>query len=106
MPTEFVKLAKVGDLKDGDMIAVNHGREQYLLARVGDEYFALDNICSHAYGPLDQGRLFGCEVECPIHSGRFDLRTGEPTEEPAEDPMVAYQVKIEGDDIFIGPPKN
>ena len=105
MLTEFVKVASVGDLEDNQMILVNPGSEDILLARVNGEYFAIDDWCTHAAGMLHQGFLHpeNCEVECPIHEGHFDLRTGEATMLPAEDPEQAYAVRIEGDDILVGP---
>ena len=104
-PTEFEKVAKVGDLADGQMMSVIAGRMEIMLARVGDEYFALDDYCTHADALLDQGILHAdtYEVECPLHEGMYDLRTGEPTGEPVEDAAIVFAVKIEGDDILVGP---
>ncbi len=82
-----------------------HG-EELLLARRGDEFFVLDSVCSHALGYLDQGTLVGCEIECPLHDGRFDLRTGRATRDPAVDPIRAYQVRVEGTAILVGPAKS
>ena len=103
MLKEFVAVAKVGDLAEGQMIMVEPAGEEILLARVNGEYFAIDNWCTHTGGMLSEGFLYGYEVECPIHEGRFDLRTGLATQEPATDPEVAYAVRVEGDDILVGP---
>ncbi len=105
MLTEFTKLAQVGDLAPGQMRTIRVGREYVLLARVGDEYFALDGFCSHADGFLADGYLYQecCEVECPIHEGAFDLRTGEVRNPPAEEPIVVYDVRIEDGEILAGP---
>lgn len=103
MPREFLKVATVADLADGEMMLVTPGGEEILLARIGGRYFAIDALCTHAFGMLDQGTLSGFEVECPIHEGRFDLRTGQPTREPAEEPVQTYAVQVQGDDILIGP---
>ena len=80
------------------------GSEYVLLARIGDEYFALDGFCSHADGFLADGYLLAdyCEVECPIHR-RFHLRTGAVTNPPAEVPVAAYDVHVENGDILAGP---
>ena len=105
MLTEFVKVASVGDLEDNQMMIVNPGSEDILLARVNGDYFAIDDWCTHAAGMLHQGYIHpkNYEVECPIHEGHFDLRTGEATMLPAEDPTQAYAVRVEGDDILVGP---
>jgi len=105
MLTEFVKVANVSDLAPSEMRTVKIDQEYVFIARIGDEYFALDGFCSHADGFLADGYLHEnlCEVECPIHEGAFDLRTGEVTNPPAETPVVAYVVRIAGEDIMVGP---
>ena len=105
MLTEFVKVANVSDLAPSEMRTVKIDQEYVFIARIGDEYFALDGFCSHADGFLADGYLHEnlCEVECPIHEGAFDLRSGKVTNPPAETPVVAYAVRIAGEDIMVGP---
>ncbi len=105
MLKEFVKVATKADLPDEGMMAVTVDGDEYLLARIGDEYFATDAWCTHAAGLLYEGYLHAdtCEVECPVHEGYFDLRTGDPTNPPVEEPISVYSVRLEGDDILIGP---
>ena len=103
--TEWVTVAKVGDLDDNDMMMVTAGPEEILLAQVGGCYYAIDNWCTHAGGMLDQGILHtqNVEVECPLHEGYFHLETGAARVPPAEEDAISYAVKVEGDDILIGP---
>jgi nitrite reductase/ring-hydroxylating ferredoxin subunit len=98
-----VRIASAGELAAGDMTSVQAGEHELLLARVGEEYFALDNLCTHAEGWLDMGYLLEetCEVRCPLHEGKFDLRTGEPTQEPATEPVNAYRTEIVDGDVFV-----
>jgi len=105
MLTEFVKVANVADLAPNEMRTVKIDQEYVFIARLGDEYFALDGFCSHADGFLADGYLHEnlCEIECPIHEGAFDLRTGEVTNPPAEEAVVSYIVRIDGEDIMAGP---
>jgi len=103
MPSAFVPVASVGDLADGALMLVTLDGEEILLARVGDEYFAVDALCTHAYGMLDQGDLVGHEVRCPFHAGRFDVRTGRATCPPAVRPVATYAVEVRGGDILVGP---
>jgi len=105
MLNDFVRVAAVGDLDDNDMMMVEADGDEFLLAQINGEYFCIDNWCTHAQAMLDQGELFAdtYEVECPLHEGRLDLRTGEPTSLPIEDGVARFAVKVEGDDIFIGP---
>jgi nitrite reductase/ring-hydroxylating ferredoxin subunit len=102
----FEVVARVDELKDGEMMLVTAAGRELLLARVGDEFLASDSVCTHALGYLDQGSLDGFEVICPLHSGRFDLRTGEALWGPPVDPLTAYEVRVEGEDVLVGPPKS
>jgi ferredoxin-NADP reductase/nitrite reductase/ring-hydroxylating ferredoxin subunit len=71
------------------------------LVNVGGKYYAIGNICTHEGGPLADGTLDGYEVECPWHSSKFDVRTGEVKEPPATEPETTYQVKVDGNSILI-----
>lgn len=105
MLTQWVKVARVGELRDPDMMVVRAGPDDVLLAQVGGKYYAIDNWCTHAGGALDQGVLHAesLEVECPLHEGYFHLESGAARLPPAEVDVPAYAVKVEGEDIYIGP---
>lgn len=105
MLTEFVKVAEVGDIEDNSMVTVNVGTDEILLVQVNGEYFATEAWCNHAAGLLSSGELHAdtCEVECPIHEGYFDLKTGAATNPPVEEPIGTYSVRVDGNDILIGP---
>ncbi|MCI0440803.1 MAG: non-heme iron oxygenase ferredoxin subunit [Chloroflexi bacterium] len=100
---EFVKVASTSDLSDGEMMAVDVGDARILIANVGGSYYALDEVCTHAEGPLSEGFIEGVEVECPWHGSRFDLATGKVTNPPATESLTRYTVRVEGDAIFVGP---
>ncbi|MBM3940759.1 MAG: non-heme iron oxygenase ferredoxin subunit [SAR202 cluster bacterium] len=105
MLNDWVKVAKVSNLRDPDMMVVNAGKNEILLAKVNGVYYAINNVCSHAYAMLDQGTLHAdaLEVECPLHESYFHLETGAARHPPAEEPVATYGVKVEGDDILVGP---
>ncbi len=101
----FVKVAQVSEIRPGEMMMVNVGSEQVLIANVNGNIHACEDICSHAYASLSEGDLNGEEVECPLHGGIFSLITGEALTPPADDPIKLYQVQVDGDDILIAPPQ-
>ncbi len=104
MLTEFVKAAKTGDFsEDGDMLAVEVGDVTVMIARLDGEFYAVDDACTHAGVSLVNGSLEGDEVECPAHSSMFNLKTGEVTGTPADEPLEVYGVRVEGDDILVEP---
>jgi len=65
------------------------------------ELFALDDTCTHQDASLADGWVEGCEVECPLHASRFDLRTGAVDAPPAKRPVRSHQVVVEDDVIYV-----
>ncbi|PYQ26389.1 MAG: pyridine nucleotide-disulfide oxidoreductase [Acidobacteria bacterium] len=92
---------RVDELPDGGMIAGKVGDDDVLLARRGDEYFALDAHCTHWHGPLAEGVLVGETVRCPWHHACFDLRTGVAIAAPAMRPLRTFTVTREGDIVRV-----
>jgi len=71
------------------------------IVRVGEDVFALRDVCSHAEVALSEGEVYDNTIECWLHGSCFDLRTGKPTNPPATQPVPTYRVKIEGDDVYV-----
>ncbi|HJQ01896.1 MAG TPA: non-heme iron oxygenase ferredoxin subunit [Jatrophihabitans sp.] len=70
------------------------------VVRVGDEVFAIEDVCSHAEVPLSDGEVDGCTLECEMHGSRFDLRTGRPTGPPATQPVPVFATSIVDGDVY------
>ena len=100
----FIKVAELGELSPGEMKSVEVGDDQVLLANVGGDIYACDNLCTHAFAPLAEGALDGEQVECPLHGSLFNVTTGEVIDPPADESLRVFQVRIEGQDILVGPP--
>ena len=89
------------DLPADDVVGIAAEGRDLALYTVGDEVFATDNLCTHGHARLCDGFLEGHEIECPLHQGRFDVRTGAPTCAPATDGIRCYPVKIEGGRVWL-----
>lgn len=89
-------------LADGDKLLGQAKGEQVLLARIGDEYFAISATCTHYGGPLAEGILVGDTVRCPWHHACFSLRNGEALRSPALNPVACWRVERRGDRILVG----
>ncbi|HTX09651.1 MAG TPA: non-heme iron oxygenase ferredoxin subunit [Solirubrobacteraceae bacterium] len=102
----FVRVADLRELAEGKRVVAELEEHEILVVSLAECVYAIGNICTHDEVWLDDGILHPetCEIECPMHEGRFDLRTGVATHEPAEDPVPSYPVRIEGDDVFVGIP--
>jgi NADPH-dependent 2,4-dienoyl-CoA reductase/sulfur reductase-like enzyme/nitrite reductase/ring-hydroxylating ferredoxin subunit len=91
----------VSTLADGGMISGHVGEEAVLLVRKGDEFFALDAVCTHYGGPLAEGALVGETIRCPWHHACFNLRTGSAVAAPAMRPLRVFSTVIEGDVVRV-----
>jgi NADPH-dependent 2,4-dienoyl-CoA reductase/sulfur reductase-like enzyme/nitrite reductase/ring-hydroxylating ferredoxin subunit len=89
------------DIADGAMLVGHVGDEPVLLARRGDEFFAIGTECTHYHGPLAEGLVVGDTVRCPWHHACFSLRTGEALRAPALDPVACWHVERQGDAVFV-----
>jgi naphthalene 1,2-dioxygenase ferredoxin component len=78
---------------DGRRIAIFH-------VEIG-EFYATDDLCTHGNASLAEGWLEGCVIECPLHAGRFDVRTGQRLCEPIEEDLKTYQVRVAGPDLLL-----
>ncbi len=95
-----VPVARVDDVPPGSLRHVKIGKSDIVLARVGDEFFALSNVCRHAFGPLADGFLDGHVVMCSWHGWRYDLRDG-TTDHPDAD-VKTYTVTVRDGEVLIG----
>jgi naphthalene 1,2-dioxygenase ferredoxin component len=97
----WVTAARRADLAAGDVLGVVlSGREIALYDLDGDVY-ATDDVCTHAYAKLSDGFLDRDEIECPLHAGRFTVKTGKATAPPCTDDLQTYPVRIVGDAIQV-----
>ena len=86
----------VSTLLDGGMLLGHVAGEDVLLARAGDDLFAVGAHCTHYHGPLVDGLVVGDTVRCPWHHACFSLRSGEALRAPALNPVACYQVEVSG----------
>lgn len=98
---EFVEVAGVSEVPPGGRKLLDLDGRAVALFNVDGQYFAIDDVCTHDGGPLGDGTLAGCEIECPRHGARFDVRTGAALCMPAFEPVTTHQVKVESDKIYI-----
>jgi 3-phenylpropionate/trans-cinnamate dioxygenase ferredoxin subunit len=97
----FVKACPLAKVPTEGTLGLEIDGEPVCLIRTGGEVFALRDLCSHAEVPLSEGEVYNHTVECWLHGSCFDVRTGKPAAPPADEPVPAYQVKIDGDDVYV-----
>ena len=95
------RVAERGEIPSGQMRCFAVAGRRILVANIDGEYLATDDTCTHEDASLAGGVLREALVRCPLHGSRFDLRTGMPMEEPADEPLTCYRVRIDGDDVLV-----
>ena len=101
---EFVKVATVDDLPNGDRLFVEIDERPIVIFNIAGEFFAIGDVCSHDDGPLGDGDLEDHKVHCPRHGAIFDIRTGQALALPAFIDIPAYPVRVVDGQIEVGVP--
>lgn len=104
----FQTVASLDEIPDGGMKQVVVGGSLVGLYRKGRDVYAIGDICTHEEAYLTEGDFDAddLEVECPRHGSRFNVESGAVRILPATRPVTAYEVKIEGDLVSVGPQRN
>ena len=103
--SSFESVAKLDEIPDRDMKQVVVKGEVVGPYRVGSDVYAIHDVCTHEEAYLTDGEFDpdDLEVECPLHGSRFNVETGAVRILPATRPVKAYDVKVEGDLVLVGP---
>lgn len=97
----FEKCIAVADMAGRDWISLPNKIGPVALFRVGDEFYAMEDKCSHARWALTKGPYANGVIECELHKARFCVKTGAALCLPATKPVKIYPVKIEAGDIYV-----
>ena len=97
----FRPVTTVSEVPPGEAVPFLVGDREVMLCNVDGALYAIDNVCSHDDGPLDQGVVIGCEIECPWHGARFDLRDGAVKSPPAFLPIDVFPVRVVGETVEV-----
>ncbi len=103
MSDTYYPVAKTTDLAPGEMTYVEVGpkEEPICLINLDGEFYALNDVCTHEDASLSDGTIDGDEIECPLHGGVFEIRTGQPVAFPVVVPARTYPVRVVGDEVQI-----
>ena len=98
----FVKVCAVSELPAGEGRAVPVGDGVAAVFNVDGRFYAIDNRCAHRDGPLADGVLDGTTVYCPLHAWDWDVTTGVSGFDPSIK-LACFEVRVEGNDLWVGP---
>ncbi len=94
MTQDWHRIVALEEVPQGRMHAVEIGGRDLVICHSRDGWFALDNVCTHAYARMHEGRLRGCRIICPLHGASFDIRDGTVLGAPATAPLSTYPLRI------------
>jgi nitrite reductase (NADH) small subunit len=98
--TDFVTVARADELTPGEVRRVQAGEDEIALARIGDDFYAVQGACLHLEGPLGDGRLEDHVLTCPWHGWQYDVRTGKNEFDLAIQ-LRTYDVRVEDGEVRI-----
>ena len=96
-----VEIGQLDTLPRERGIRVTVGETVVAMFRIGNEVYAIGDLCSHAEASLAEGEVYDTTVECPRHGSEFELTTGEPLSLPATRPVPTYQVSVEEGTVYL-----
>lgn len=97
----FERACAVSEVRAEEALAVRLGDLDVAVARDGEDFFAVQDLCSHAAVALSEGEVADCQIECWLHGSRFDLRSGKPTGLPATEPVATFPVEVRDGDVYV-----
>ncbi|MFO0908286.1 MAG: non-heme iron oxygenase ferredoxin subunit [Isosphaeraceae bacterium] len=98
---EFVKVAARDEVPPGGKKLATLDGRAIALFNVDGTYHAIDDVCTHDGGPLAEGEFTGCEIRCPRHGARFDVRTGKALCFPAFEAVATHQVEVRDGEVYV-----
>ncbi|WP_421949981.1 non-heme iron oxygenase ferredoxin subunit [Pelagibacterium sp.] len=101
--SRLIRLCDLEDLDEDEPSRAEVDGFAYAIFKVGDMVFVTADLCSHGPGLLSEGYVEDCQVECPFHQGKFDIRTGMPTEAPCEIPIKTWTPVLQDGGVYINP---
>ncbi len=96
-------VCKEADLAEGQMLLAHIEGARVVVARCADGWRAFSDRCTHRGGPLSDGSLVGCTVQCPWHGSQFDARTGQVVNGPAEQAVNTYEIAVHDGSVYVSP---
>ncbi len=84
----------LAEIAEGQMLVRSINGREVVICRTQHGIYALDNVCTHAYARLNEGRLRGTRLICPLHGASFDVRDGRPLGAPATRPLTTHDLRI------------
>ena len=97
----WILVGTTDNIEVEDIVRFDHNDRTFCVYKLEDGFYATDGICTHEAVHLEDGLVMDNEIECPMHQGVFDIKTGEAVSPPACNDLKTYPVKVEDNNIYI-----
>ena len=101
MSTQWIHVCETTDIDQEDVLGFEHNGKPYCVYHTADGFFATDGMCTHEDELLEYGMVIDHVIECPLHQGRFDVRTGEALSAPVCVKLQTWPVKVDNGSVFV-----
>ena len=101
MSDTWVTVARTSTVEPGNVVGVKAGDVELAIYNLDGVFYATDDVCTHAYALLSKGWVDGDVIECPLHGGRFEIRTGKGLGAPIMCDIRTYPVRVVGEEIQV-----
>lgn len=99
--SRYVKVARADEIAPGQKKIVEVDGIEVVIVNLDGAFYAIEDMCTHDGGPLGEGKLEGCQLICPRHGARFDVRTGAALTLPAFEAAPTYEVKVQDGNVLV-----
>lgn len=101
MSDNWISVANVSDIPEDDVIGIAVNGHPIALYNIDGEVFATDDVCTHGQALLSDGFVEDGEIECPLHQGKFCIKSGKAMCDPLETDIKTYQTRVDGEQVLI-----
>lgn len=101
MSENWIRACAADDIDEEDLLRFDHEGRTYCIYNTAEGFFATDGFCTHEEEHLENGIVIDCVIECPLHQGRFDIRSGKALSAPVCVDLETWSVKVEAGSIYI-----
>ena len=96
-----MNIIKLSEFADNPVVKIDINGTTVAVFKVDEDFYAIQNMCSHSEADLADGEVYDCKVECPLHGAEFDLKTGEALTLPATKRVAVFTTEVDGDSLVV-----
>lgn len=97
----FIQVADVSEVPESGKLCLEVEDRYVLIVKIGEDYYCIDDVCTHDGGTLGDGELNEFCIACPRHGAEFDVRTGEAVTMPATEDTASHQIEVRGSELWV-----